>query len=96
MARITGHYFDGGEYSTFTVERLQETANLYVWTDETMSDAFDMPDNWEALNKCHLGRLRPIGDGIYTMYCLQEDLPRFKEKVAASVSFRQIFKIRRT
>jgi hypothetical protein len=94
MATLIGHYCDeSGTYSTFTVTRLRETANLYVRTDETLSDAPVPCDNWEALNKCHLGRLRPVGDNIFTMYCLSEDLPGFEEKVSAALSFRQNTKI---
>ena len=94
MIKITGHYFNGaGEYSTFTVNELQETGALYIRTGKTVNNAPDNVDNWEALNKCHLGRLRPLKGVGYTMYLLQEDLPRFKEKVAAALSFRQNVKI---
>jgi hypothetical protein len=94
MAKIIGHYFDEvGEYSTFSVSGLQETANLYVRTNETLSNAPDTMNNWEALNKCHLGRLLPAGNGVFAMYALQEDLPRFEQKVAAALFFRQNVRI---
>ncbi|MCL2639004.1 MAG: hypothetical protein FWD48_11625 [Oscillospiraceae bacterium] len=94
MIKIIGHYYnESGIYSTFNLSRLQETANLYVRTDETLSDAPDALDNWEALNKSHLGRLRPLKSGGYTMYLLQEDLPYFKGKVEATLAFRQNIKI---
>ncbi|MCL2637308.1 MAG: hypothetical protein FWD48_02960 [Oscillospiraceae bacterium] len=94
MTQLIGHYYDENRiYSTFCVSELHETANLYVRTDETLSDATDTLDNWEALNKSHLGRLRPLKSGGYTMYLLQEDLSRFKEKVEAALAFRQNVKI---
>ncbi|MCL2698084.1 MAG: hypothetical protein FWE74_08390 [Oscillospiraceae bacterium] len=94
MAKLVGHYFDGnGKYSTFIIEGLRETYNLFLKTDETSGNAPDMSDNWEALNKCHLGRLRRHWNGVYTMYCRQEDLPMFTEKVAASLSFRRKIQI---
>ena len=94
MTQLIGHYYDeNGIYSTFTVAGLQETSNLYIRTDETLSGTPDTLDNWEALNKNHLGRLRSLKSGGYTMYLLQEDLPRFKEKVKAALAFRQNIKI---
>jgi len=94
MAKIIGHYFGAdGEYSSFVVNELQETTNLYVRTDETLSDAPAALDNWEALNKCHLGKLRPVSQNFFTMYTLQEDLPRFKEKVEAVLAFRHNIKM---
>ena len=94
MKKLIGHYFDGhDEYSIFVVEGLKETTGLYVRTDETLSGAPNSFDNWKAFNKCHLGRLRPHEGGIFTMYCLREDLPHFKEKVTASLNFRQNVKI---
>jgi hypothetical protein len=94
MAQLVGHYYDeNGVYNTFNVMGLQETSNLYVKTDETLSNAPDALDNWEALNKCHLDRLRPVGDNIFTMYALEEDLLRFEEKVTTALSFRQNIKI---
>jgi hypothetical protein len=94
MAQLIGHYYDeSGVYSTFNISELQETYNLYVRTNETLSNAPDALDNWEALSKCHLGRLRPVGDRIFTMYALQEDLLRFEEKVTATLSFRQSIKM---
>ena len=94
MTQLIGHYYDeNGIYSTFTVTGLQETSNLYVRTDETPTGAPHMLDNWDALNKNHLGRLRSLKSGGYTMYLLHEDLPRFKEKVEAALSFRQNIRI---
>jgi hypothetical protein len=94
MAKIIGHYFNSsGEYSVFIVDELRETGTLYVRTYDTISYAPDAVDNWESLNKGHLGRLRPLKGGGYSMYLLQEDLPRFKEKVEAALSFRQNIKI---
>jgi len=94
MTQLIGHYCDeNGIYSTLTVTGLQETSNLYIGTSETLSNAPDTLDDWEALNKNHLGRLRPLKNGGYTMYLLREDLPRFKEKVEIALAFRQNIKI---
>jgi hypothetical protein len=83
MAKLIGHHYDGnGNYSVFIVEGLRETRNLFIKTDET-SDSFpDKSDNWDALNKCHLGKLRPLGSGTFAMYCLSESLEDFKSKVS--------------
>jgi hypothetical protein len=94
MAQLIGHYYDeNGVYGTFNVSGLQETSNLYIRTDETLNDTPNALDDWKALNKCHLGRLRPVNNNIFTMYTLEEDLPRFEEKVTAALSFRQNIRI---
>jgi hypothetical protein len=91
MAKVFWHCYDGKGYKTFIVDRLRETNNLYIKTDETKGDT---PDSWDALNnKCHLRKLREP-HGVYTMYCLQEELPHFKEKVEASLNFRKNIKIK--
>jgi hypothetical protein len=84
MAKLIGHYYDGnGKYNVFIIEGLRETHNLYLKTDQTSGGAPNQSDNWDALNKCHLGKLRPHASGIFTMYCLSENLSRFKDKVTA-------------
>jgi hypothetical protein len=94
MAKIIGHYFDGvSKYSTFSLDELRETGALYIRTHDTINNALDVFDNWEALNKNHLGLLRPLKSGGYTMYLLHEDLPRFKEKVEVALSFWQNIRI---
>jgi hypothetical protein len=65
----------------------RKTSNLYIRTDETLSDTTDALDDWEVLNKCQLGKRRPLDDNIFTMYALEEDLACFEEKVTATFSF---------
>jgi len=91
MVKIIGHCYDGKEYKTFIIDKLRETQNLYIKTDETTGDT---PDIWDAFNIHDLGKLRQR-HGLYTMYCLEEEMPRFKEKVEASLIFHQNIKIKR-
>ena len=90
MTKLICHYYEkSGVYSIFTVAGLEETDNLFKRTESTNSNEPDSVDIWEAFNKCHLGKLLPQKNKAYVMYGLEEDLTLFKEKIEATVLFKQ-------
>lgn len=90
-AKLIGHCFNlQAGYKRFEVDCLKETDKQYAkvngkTVDETPGGLYEY---WRVLRKDELGNLRQPGFGVFTMYTVQEDMPRFKELVIAALSER--------
>lgn len=89
MAKLIGHHFNGNEdeFSLFEVDGLKETPKQYTKTRETTDSTPKYTyEYWTIMPKTQLGELRKQGNGSFTMYAVQEDMPRFKALVIDSLT----------